>query len=147
MTSETYNRVMKIMTDQEIYKFAQRICEHYQFDPIKEYPQTCDSEILSGSARRMLYLHKASNLLRKAVFLGGTNLEIFKICQYLVVLMKAVDNKLDFRLCEKETDISELNRKYSDNNFLALDVDVDELEKVLERDKDYYEVSIKNEDR
>ena len=143
MTSETYKKVMGILTDQEIYNFAERLCTYYKFDPLKQYPQTVDSEVLSGATKRMLYLHRASNILRRAIFLGGTNLEIFKIAQYLVVIMKAVDNKLDFRRCEKELDISGLSRKYSEDDFLALDISDEELEQVIYRDNNYYEVSLK----
>lgn len=147
MTSETYKRVVNLLTDQEIYSFAERLCAYYKFDPVKEFPQRVDSEILSGAARRMLYMHRASNLLRRAIFLGGTNLEIFKMAQYLVVLEKTADRPLDFRRCEKELDISGLNRKYNENDFLSLDVNVDELQNVISRDNEFYEVSIKNEDR
>lgn len=143
MTSETYKRVMGILTDQEIYNFAERLCDHYKFDPLKMYPQKVNSEVMRGAASRMLYLHKASNLLRRAVFLGGTNLEIFKMAQYLVVIMKSVDHKLDFRLCEQDMGIPELERKYNENEFLSLDVDAETLENVIKRDNGFYEVNIK----
>lgn len=146
MTSEIFKKAMSILTDQEIFSFAKRLCDYCGFDPAVQYPQKSDSEILSGTGRRILYMHRAANLLRRAIFLGGTQLDIFKISQYLVVLNNAVSDKLDFRHCEKELDIAGLNNKYSENEFLSLDIDEDELNQVINRDNNYYEVSIKNED-
>ena len=95
----------------------------------------------------MLYIHRAVNLFRRAIFLGATELEVYQIAQYLTVLIKAIDHKLDFRQCEKDMHISELDQKYSEKAFMSLAISTADLEKVISRDNNYYEVSIKDEDR
>ena len=65
------------------------------------------------------------------------------MAQYLVVIMKSVDHKLDFRLCEQDMGIPELERKYNENEFLSLDVNAETLENVIKRDNGFYEVNIK----
>lgn len=147
MTSDVYKKAMNILTDREIYIFAEKLCKHYNFDPEKEYPQRVDSEVLSGASRRMMYQRRAADLMRRAIYLGGTKLEILKIAKYLIVISKTIDKPLDFRLCEREMDILELNRKYSQSEFLSLDISEEDLNRIIAKDTNYYEVSIKNEDR
>ena len=144
MTRETYRKLAEILSNQELYSFALRMCEAKGFDPAKEYPQSVDSEVIRSAARRHLYCYQTSETLRRAIFMGATEGEILRICEYLCVLQKSSDEqKLDFRRCASELGISFLEKKYSQRSFMNIDVPVDELEAVLKRDNGYYEVKIK----
>lgn len=138
MTSADYNYVMGLLTNDDLYDFATRLCERYHIDPVKTYRQRAESEVMKGAAKRILYVSKAANLMRRGIFLGATVPEMLQMAQNLIVMVKAIDDKLDFRTCQSECDISNLEKKYSGNEFLSLNVELSEFKRVIERDNDFY---------
>ena len=144
MKTESYNKIHEILSNSELTSFAERLCKKHEIDPVKDYPQTVDSEVMKSAARRQMYVAKACNLLRAAILLGALELEVLRVCEYLLVIMKSIDNSLDYRGCEKALKIAELEKKYSyDSLFELEDYPVETLADVLKRDEGYYGVKIK----
>ena len=90
-----------------------------------------------------MYVGNATNLLRRAIFLGATMPEVLCIAEYFLVVFDAIEKELDFRRCGLELNISSLEKKYSQSDFLSLDVDAESLESVINRDNEYYGGKIK----
>lgn len=143
MTSEDFRKSQEILTGPELYDFAKRLCAQKQIDYIKDFPKTSTSEVLKSAARRRMYIGNAANLLRRAIFLGATMPEVLCIAEYFMVVFDAIEKELDFRRCNSELHIAELEKKYSQSDFLSLDVNIDTLQNVLKRDNDFYGVEIK----
>ena len=143
MTSEDFRKSQEILTGIELYDFAKRLCEAQKIDPEKNYPRTSSSEVLKSAARRAMYVGHAANLLRRAIFLGATLPEVLRISEYFLVVFHAVEKELDFRRCGLDLDISALEKKYAQSDFLTLDVSAEELAQVINRDSNYYGVKIK----
>ena len=146
MTSKDYRKLEELLSNKDIYDFAQRLCENEKIDPIKDYPQTTESVVMQSAARRRLYVSNSAGLLRRAIFLGATKPEVLRMAIYLVVLMHSMDNSLDYSKCALDMNIKALEKKYDRNAYYSLDVPYEELASVIERDKNYYGVIIKNED-
>lgn len=143
MTSEDFRKSQDILTGSELYDFAKRMCEHYHIDPFKDYPKTTTSEVLKSAARRRMYVGNAANLLRRAIFLGATMTEVLCIAEYFLVVFNSIEKELDFRKCALELNISSLEKKYGQSDFLALELSADDLQKAVERDNNFYGVNIK----
>lgn len=143
MTSEDFRKSQDILTGPELYDFAKRLCAQKHVDHVKDFPKTSTSEVLKSAARRRMYVGNATNLLRRAIFLGATMPEVLCIAEYFLVVFDAIEKELDFRRCGLELNISALEKKYSQSDFLSLDVDAESLESVINRDNEYYGVKIK----
>lgn len=143
MTSEDFRKSQDILTGPELYDFAKRLCAQKHVDHVKDFPKTSTSEVLKSAARRRMYIGNAANLLRRAIFLGATMPEVLCIAEYFLVVFDATEKELDFRRCNSELHIAELEKKYSQSDFLALDIDAEALQNVIQRDKDFYGVEIK----
>jgi len=143
MTSEDFRKSQEILTGPELYDFAKRLCVQKHIDYAKDFPKTTTSEVLKSAARRRIYVANAANLLRRAIFLGATVPEVLCISEYFLVVFDAIEKELDFRRCGLELNITALEKKYSQSDFLSLDTTADELQNVLNRDKDFYGVEIK----
>lgn len=143
MTSDDFRKSQDILTGPELYDFAKRLCAQKHVDHVKDFPKTSTSEVLKSAARRRMYVGNATNLLRRAIFLGATMPEVLCIAEYFLVVFDAIEKELDFRRCGLELNISALEKKYSQSDFLSLDVNIDTLQNVLKRDNDFYGVEIK----
>lgn len=143
MTSEDFRKSQEILTGSELYDFAKRLCAQKSVDHIKDFPKTSTSEVLKSAARRRMYVGNAANLLRRAIFLGATMPEVLCIAEYFLVVFDAIDKELDFKRCGLELNISSLEKKYSQSEFLALDIDAEALQNIIQRDQDFYGVKIK----
>lgn len=143
MTTKEYNTILDLLDNKDICDFAGRMCKKGDVDPVTDYPQCVGSEIMLSAARRHMYLSKATDLLRRMIFLGATGLEVLRASEYLMVLMKSIENNLDYKGCEKALNIQELERKYNRESFFAMDVPIEELKRVIKRDNGYYPVPIK----
>lgn len=139
MTRGDYKQVMKLMTPQEAYDFSVKICQHFNEEPLTLYKQTADSEVMHGAATRALYTNKALNLLRRAIFLGATYPEILRISEYFCVVTKALEKKLDYKRCEKDMRISDLEQKFSQKDFLSLPFDYSVMKRTYEKAMGYFE--------
>ena len=143
MTRGDYLKSIELLSNQDIYGFTERLCERMAFDAIKQYPQTVNSEVMKSAARKRMYVERVIDLIRRMIFLGATKQEMLRAAGYLMVMMKSMDNSLDYRSCEKDMLISELESKYSTKEFLSWDVTLEELQDVIKRDEGYYGVRIK----
>ena len=145
MTSEDYRKITKLVTNEDLYHFAEKLCEKHGIDPAKDYCQTSDSPVMSSAARRQLYIHKARTLLRCGFFLGATELETLRIAEYLIVITKSIDNRLDYKHAYEELKIRNLEEKYSESAFYQLNVPFSEIERWVNQNGGYG-VSIKHEE-
>ena len=143
MTTKEYNTILELLTNKDICGFADRMCRKGEVDPVKDYPQHVSSEVMLSAARRHMYLSRAIDLLRRMIFLGATGLEVLRASEYLMVLTKSIDNKLDYKGCERDLRIPDLERKYSRESFFAMNLPVEEFRHVITRDNGYYPVPIK----
>lgn len=144
MTSEDFRKSQGILTGPELYDFAKRLCEQKHIDPAKDFPKTSTSEVLTSAARRRMYIGNAANMLRRAIFLGATMPEVLCLSEYFLVVFDAVEKELDFRKCALELNVSAIGKKYGQSDFLSMDVTAEDLQRVIERDADYYGVPIKD---
>lgn len=143
MTTKEYNTILNLLSNKDICDFADRMCKKGEVDPVKDYPQHVNSDVMLSAARRHMYLSRAIDLLRRMIFLGATGLEVLRVSEYLMVLTKSIDDKLDYKGCEKDLHIPDLDRKYSRDSFFAMDLPLEELRYVITRDNGYYPVPIK----
>ena len=146
MTSKDYRQLSEYLSNKDICSFAQRLCDHVGFDPIKAYPQTVNSKVINSAARKQLYVESAIIHIRSALFLGATKDEMVRFSSHLLVLMKSLENKLDYTKCSLEMDIPSLNKKYNNEELYALDIPFEDFKNAIEvRDQDFYGVKIKDE--
>lgn len=146
MTSEDYRKSKELLSGSDLYGFAKRMCEKYEINPEKDFPQTTSSEILKSAARRHMYIETVGDLFRRAIYLSATDLEILRISEYYLVVFDSIEKSLDYKGCREALNIPSLEKKYSRNEFLSLETDFEELKSIIDRDNDYYGVKIKNED-
>lgn len=143
MTSKDYRTIQELLTNSDICDFADRMCQKGEINPCTDYPQNTGSEVMLSSARRHMYLSRAIDLLRRMIFLGATGLEVLRVSEYIMVLMRSISDSLDYKRCEKALKIGDLERKYSRESFFDLEEPVETWEYVIKRDKGYYPVPIK----
>lgn len=134
MTSEAYRKIEELFPPEKAYMFAKEICDASKFDP-KYFKKSSDSEILSA-ARRRLYVGKTINLLTRAVFMSGITSDIIRISQHLLVLLDRSD-ELDYKKSETENDIRNLENKYSRKEFLALEIEPEDIEEWVKKGGGY----------
>lgn len=145
MTINEYNATKELLSSKDICDFAGRMCQKGEVDPLKDYPQTAESDVMPSAARKAMYLSKATDLLRRMIFLGATALEVLRASEYLMVIINSVDHSLDYKGCEQALKIRELERKYPRESFYAMDIPVSDLKQLIRRDNGYYPVPIKEE--
>ena len=113
------------ISNAEVCKFAEKLCEKSGFVPKEHYPRRVDSKVMESAAERQLLVSRAINLLMRGFVLGATLPEMSRMSEYLIVLIRSIDEKLDYQLCEKELRIAELNDKYSGSDYLETADDAD----------------------
>ena len=138
MTNEHYDEAKMILTNADICSFAERICSRSGIDPIVDYPRRADSHVMPSAARRQMYLGRSIDLIRRMIFLGATYFEILRAAEYMLVIMKSLECALDYRRCESELEISELEQKYSRTEFLTTNLSPLDMKLIVKRDNGYY---------
>lgn len=147
MTIKDYRNIQEnILTNNIICDFAERMCKKGEVNPIEDYPQKYGSDVMYSPARRHMYTVRAMDLLRRMIILGATGLEVLRASEYLMVIIKSIDNKLDYKNCENALNIKELEKKYSRDTFFSLNIPISEIKYAIERDKRYFPVPVKVEE-
>ena len=143
MTTKEYRLAQEYLNNKDICDFADRMCKKAEIDPVTDYPQRSESEVMLSAARRHMYLCRAIDLMRRMIFLGATSLEVLRASEYLMVISGSIDHKLDYKQCESALKIQELDRKYSRESFFDMETPFEDLKHVIQRDSGYYPVPIR----